>query len=267
MTNERITAAALLAMKQRQQRIAVLTCYDASFAQLLEAAGVEVLLVGDSLGMVLQGHDTTLPVTLDHMVYHSACVSRAAQRALVIADLPFLSFATPERALDAAARLLGEGGARMVKLEGGGRVIATVEHLTNFGVPVCAHLGLLPQSVHRLGGFRYQGKDSATAIRIEQDALALQAAGAQLLVLECVPAVLAATLSERLTIPVIGIGAGNRCDGQVLVLYDIVGATAQRPPRFSKNFLTGTGTLPAAIAAYVAAVKSGEFPGREQTLA
>ncbi len=267
MNNERITAATLLAMKQRQQRIAVLTCYDASFAQLLEAAGVEVLLIGDSLGMVLQGHDTTLPVTLDHMVYHTACVSRATQRALVIADLPFLSFTTPERAVAAAVRLLGEGGARMVKLEGGQSILATVEHLTNFGVPVCAHLGLLPQSVHRLGGFRYQGKDDATAARIEQDALALQSAGAQLLVLECVPATLAAKLSKCLTIPVIGIGAGNRCDGQVLVLYDIIGATTHRPPRFSKNFLATTGTLPAAIAAYVAAVKSGDFPGQEQILA
>lgn len=267
MSGERITTAVLAALKQRGRRIACLTCYDAAFCRLLEAAGVEVLLVGDSLGNVLQGQPTTVPVTLDHMAYHSACVSRVSERALLIADLPFMTYATPERALDAAARLMGEGGAAMVKLEGGAELADTVRLLTRFGAPVCAHLGLLPQSVHQLGGYRYQGKDSAGAAAIRQDALALQEAGASLLVLECVPADLAGALAAELHIPVIGIGAGNRCDGQVLVLHDMLGLTPGRAPRFSKDFLAETGGVREAIAAYVAAVREGRFPGPEQTLA
>jgi 3-methyl-2-oxobutanoate hydroxymethyltransferase len=214
--------------------------------------------------MVLQGHATTVPVTLDHMVYHSQCVSRVSERALVIADMPFMSYASPERALAAAERLMGEGGAVMVKLEGA--AIETVRLLTRYGAPVCAHLGLLPQSVHQLGGYRYQGKDDAGAAVIRADALALQDAGASILVLECVPAELAAALSAELLIPVIGIGAGNRCDGQVLVLHDMLGLTAGRPPRFSRNFVDTGGSVSDAIAAYVAAVRSGAFPGPEHTL-
>jgi 3-methyl-2-oxobutanoate hydroxymethyltransferase len=267
MPSARITTAGLAAMKQRGERIACLTCYDAAFCRLLEAAGVDVLLVGDSLGNVLQGHATTVPVTLEHMVYHSACVSRVSERALVVADLPFMSYATPERAIDSAARLMGEGGAAMVKLEGGAAVVEIVRALTGFGAPVCAHLGLLPQSVHQLGGYRYQGKDDAGAAAIRADALALQEAGASLLVLECVPADLAAALSAELRIPIIGIGAGGRCDGQVLVLHDMLGLTPGRSPRFSKDFLAETTSVRAALTAYVAAVRNGTFPGPEQTLA
>ncbi|MGD2021472.1 MAG: 3-methyl-2-oxobutanoate hydroxymethyltransferase, partial [Thiohalocapsa sp.] len=236
MTADRITSATLAAMQRRGEPIACLTCYDAAFARLLEGAGVEVLLVGDSLGMVLQGQPSTVPVQLQHMVYHTSCVSRAATRALVIADMPFLSYATEERSIAAAERLMGEGGAAMVKLEGGGELVQTVDRLTRFGVPVCAHLGLLPQSVHRLGGYRYQGRDDAGAARIRADALALQEAGASMLVLECVPAALAEAISGELAIPVIGIGAGSGCDGQVLVLHDMLGLLPGRSPSFSKDF-------------------------------
>jgi 3-methyl-2-oxobutanoate hydroxymethyltransferase len=265
MTAERITSATLVAMKRRGERIACLTCYDAAFARLLEAAGVEVLLVGDSLGMVLQGQPTTVPVKLDHMVYHSACVSRVAERALVIADMPFLSYATEDRALAAAERLMGEGGAAMVKLEGGAALADTVRRLTRFGAPVCAHLGLLPQSIHQLGGYRYQGKDDAGAARIRADALALQDAGASLLVLECVPAALAEALARELAVPVIGIGAGNGCDGQVLVLHDMLGLLPGRSPSFSRDFAAAAGSVAAALADYVAQVKAGAFPGPDET--
>jgi 3-methyl-2-oxobutanoate hydroxymethyltransferase len=266
MPVDRTTNASLANMKRRGERIACLTCYDAAFCRVLEGAGVDVLLVGDSLGMVLQGHSTTVPVTLDHMVYHSRCVSRVSERALVIADMPFMSYASPERALAAAERLMGEGGAAMVKLEGAGPAVETTALLTRNGAPVCAHLGLLPQSVHQLGGYRYQGKDDDGAAVIRADALALQDAGASLLVLECVPAELAAALSAELLIPVIGIGAGNRCDGQVLVLHDMLGLTPGRPPRFSRNFMDAGGSVSEAVAAYVAAVRSGAFPGPEHTL-
>jgi 3-methyl-2-oxobutanoate hydroxymethyltransferase len=265
-----ITNQALLALKARKEPIACLTCYDASFASLLEEAGVEVLLVGDSLGMVVQGHGSTLAVTLDQMVYHTACVTRGTQRALVIADLPFMSYATPERALATAARLMGEGGATMVKLEGGAWLAETVTQLTRFGAPVCAHLGLLPQSVHQLGGYRVQGRASDDAERIRADAVALQEAGASLLVLECVPRTLATSLAQSLRIPVIGIGAGNGCDGQVLVLHDLLGVTPGGGPRFSKNFVAEVGVaagLGAAVAAYVAEVKSGQFPAEAQWMA
>jgi 3-methyl-2-oxobutanoate hydroxymethyltransferase len=265
-----VTISTLIALKQHGERIACLTCYDAAFARLLEAAGVEVLLVGDSLGMVVQGQSTTLAVTLDQMAYHCGCVSRAATRAFVIADMPFMSYATPERALAAAQRLMGEGGAAMVKLEGGAWLAETVAQLTRCGAPVCAHLGLLPQSIHQLGGYRVQGREREAAERIRRDALALQDAGASMLVLECVPSALAASLTQELSIPVIGIGAGNGCDGQVLVLYDMLGATPGGRPRFSKDFVAEVGAaagLDAAVRAYVAAVKSGAFPGPEQTLA
>ncbi len=292
MSVRTVTTTSLLALKQRAEPISCLTCYDAAFAQLLERAGVEVLLVGDSLGMVIQGQATTVPVTLDQMVYHSRCVTRTAQRALVIADMPFMSYATPDRALDAAARLMGEGGAAMVKLEGGSDLVETVARLTAFGAPVCGHLGLLPQSVHQLGGYRVQGREAEAAARIEADALALEAAGASLLVLECVPSALAAALSQRLRIPVIGIGAGPGCDGQVLVLHDILGLTPGKAPRFSKNFFaelrfsandadktraeTGADASPApgaeasieaAVQAYVGAVKSRAFPAAQHCLA
>lgn len=269
-----ITTASLRALKQRGEPIACLTCYDAAFAQLLEQAGVDVLLVGDSLGMVIQGQRTTVSVTLDQMVYHSRCVSRVAAHSLVIADMPFMSYATSERAIETAARLMGEGGAAMVKLEGGAALVETVARLTAFGAPVCGHLGLLPQSVHQLGGYRVQGREAVDAERIEADALALQEAGASMLVLECVPSALAASLSQRLRIPVIGIGAGSACDGQVLVLHDVLGLTPGGGPRFSKDFMAATSDaagsefgIETAIKGYVAAVKSGAFPAAEHTLA
>jgi len=260
-----ISVATLAAMKARGERITCLTCYDASFARLLEAAGVDVLLVGDSLGMVLQGHSTTVPVTIEHMAYHCACVARGRSRTLLIGDLPFLTSATPERALQAAARLMQEGGAQVVKLEGGASVLATVKCLTEQGVPVCGHLGLMPQSVNLIGGYRFQGRDPESAQTIQRDALALQDAGASLLVLECVPAALATQISQTLRIPVIGIGAGAGCDGQVLVLYDMLGLNPGRPPRFSRDFLAGRDSVPAALAGYVAAVRDGSFPGPAET--
>ncbi|NKN32296.1 3-methyl-2-oxobutanoate hydroxymethyltransferase [Marichromatium bheemlicum] len=265
MSASPITVASLAAMKARGERIAVLTCYDATFARLLDEAGVDVMLIGDSLGMVLQGHSTTVPVTLDQMVYHTACVTRGASRALVVADLPFMSYATPERALESAARLMQEGGAQMVKLEGGEPYLDTVRLLVTQGVPVCAHLGLQPQSVNQLGGYRFQGRDHASAERIRHDALAMQDAGASLLVLECVPQALAAEIARTLTIPVIGIGAGVECDGQVLVLQDMLGLNPGRAPRFSRNFMAAGGAVREAVDAYISAVREGQFPGPQET--
>lgn len=258
-----ITVRSLVALKQGGDKIACLTCYDASFAKLLERAGVEVLLVGDSLGMVCQGHKTTLTVTLEQMIYHAASVERARERSLLVVDMPFMSYSSPQCALENAARLMREGGAQMVKLEGGALLVETVRQLTRHGIPVCGHLGLLPQSIHRLGGYRVEGRDHASAEAIRHDALALQEAGAQLLVLECVPEELAREVAVTLTIPVIGIGAGPGCDGQVLVLYDLLGITSGAPPRFSKNFLQGRDGIEAAVGAYVRAVKDGSFPGAE----
>ncbi|MFD2113553.1 3-methyl-2-oxobutanoate hydroxymethyltransferase [Thiorhodococcus fuscus] len=260
-----ISVSTLAAMKSRGERIVSLTCYDASFARLLDSAGVDLMLVGDSLGMVLQGHRTTVPVTLDQMVYHTACVSRGCERALLVADLPFLACATPDRAFDAAARLMQEGGAQVVKIEGGAPVMEIVRRLSDQGVPVCGHLGLMPQSVNRLGGYRFQGRDHASAEAIRHDALALQDAGAVMLVLECVPAALAGEIARTLSIPVIGIGAGVECDGQVLVVYDMLGLNSGRPPSFSRDFVTGRDSIGAAVAAYVAAVREGSFPAAAET--
>ena len=262
-----ITIITLNDMKARGEKIAVLTSYDASFTRQAEDAGVDVLLVGDSLGMVVQGHESTLPVTLDEMVYHTANVVRASRRALIVADLPFMSHNDPQQALASAGALMKQGGAHMVKLEGGAPQLAIVRALTERGVPVCGHLGLLPQSVHRLGGYRVQGKDRDSATRILEDACALAEAGAQLLVLECVPALLAAEISRAVSIPVIGIGAGVDTDGQVLVLYDMLGITPGKRPKFSKDFLADAGSIPAALAAYVQAVKDGSFPDAAHCLA
>ncbi|NEV61926.1 3-methyl-2-oxobutanoate hydroxymethyltransferase [Thiorhodococcus minor] len=260
-----ISVATLAAMKGRGERIVSLTCYDASFARLLDSVGVDLMLVGDSLGMVLQGHRTTVPVGMDDMVYHTAAVTRGRERALVVADLPFLSYTSPERALNSAARLMQEGGAQVVKLEGGAPMLDIVRRLTEQGVPVCAHLGLLPQSVNRLGGYRFQGRDQASAESIRRDAIAMQDAGASLLVLECVPAALAAEISRTLSIPVIGIGAGPGCDGQVLVLYDMLGLNAGRAPSFSRDFLGSCGSIESAVRGYVEAVRSGAFPAEAET--
>jgi 3-methyl-2-oxobutanoate hydroxymethyltransferase len=249
-------------MKQAGEKIAALTAYDASFARLLAECGVEIVLVGDSLGTVLHGERNTLSVTLDDMVYHTRIAARAAGGAFVLADMPFMSYATPEQAFAGAGRLIGEAGAHMVKLEGGAWLCSTVEQLTERGIPVCAHLGLTPQWVRKFGGHRVQGRDPAAADRIVEDAQALEAAGAELLVLECVPATLGTRVSRAVTMPVIGIGAGPGCDGQVLVLYDMIGVS-ERPTRMAKNFLEGKGDIRAAVRAFVAAVKDGSFPGPE----
>ena len=257
------TVTTLEEMKKRGEKIAVLTCYDSSFARMLEEAGVEVLLVGDSLGMVVQGRDSTIPVTVDEMVYHCAAVSRAAEKSMLVVDMPFLSDSSPQAALIAASRLMKEGGAHMVKLEGAGSRVEAVRHLTENSVPVCAHLGLLPQSVFRLGGYRVQGREEAEAARMIDDALALQKAGAQMLVLECVPRLLAAEITSMLEIPVIGIGAGPETDGQVLVVYDMLGITPGKPPRFVRNFMEVDSSISGAVAAYVKEVKAGSFPQAE----
>lgn len=255
----RVTVTSLRKMKQTGEKIAMLTAYDASFARVLDNQGVDIILVGDSLGMVIQGHDTTVPVTMDEMVYHTRAVTQASQRALVIGDLPFMSYTSPEMALLNSARLMQEGRAHMVKLEGGAPQVATVAQLAHYGVPVCAHLGLQPQSVHKLGGYRVQGRDEAVAKQMLADAKALQDAGADLLVLECVPVNVAATISQALNIPVIGIGAGRECDGQVLVLHDMLGISA-KAPKFSQDFIGEGATIPQAVAAYVQAVKANTFP-------
>ncbi len=252
-------------MKRQGDKIAVLTSYDASFTRLIEAAGVEVILVGDSLGMVIQGQESTLPVTVDEMVYHGKNVARARTRSFLILDMPFMSYSSTVQALESAARLMKEGGAHMVKLEGGATQLNTVRELTANGIPVCAHLGLTPQSVHRLGGYKVQGKDADAARSMQEDALALQQAGAQMLVLECVPRGLAADITKSLDIPVIGIGAGAETDGQVLVLYDMLGISTDYLPKFSRNFMQQAATVKEALEAYVKAVKEGTYPSMDES--
>ncbi len=261
----KITISALDRMKSAGEKIAVITSYDASFTRQIEQAGMDVILVGDSLGMVVQGHESALPVTVADMVYHTANVMRVSERSMVIADMPFMSHGTPEQALDTAGRLMKEGGAHMVKIEGGAPQLETVRHLTARAVPVCGHLGLMPQSIHQLGAYRVQGRDEHDGERILKDAFGLQKAGAQMLVLECIPAVLAAEITQALKIPVIGIGAGADTDGQVLVLYDMLGVTVQGTPSFVRDFLAETGNVQDALAAYVKAVKGGSFPAAEHT--
>ncbi|MDH3316262.1 MAG: 3-methyl-2-oxobutanoate hydroxymethyltransferase [Gammaproteobacteria bacterium] len=264
-SGRRITLASLRKAKQEGRRFASLTAYDASFAVLENAAGIELILVGDSLGMVVQGHRSTIPVTMDDVVYHTRLVARGAGRALVMGDMPFMSFATVDDARRNAARLMQEGGAEIVKLEGTGAQAETVEALSAQGVPVCAHLGLRPQAVHKLGAYKIQGREPDGAQELMDDAAALAEAGADMLLLECVPASLAKKITEHSPVPVIGIGAGVHCDGQILVLYDMLGITPGRRPSFSKDFLAEAGSIPAALEAYVEAVKSGTFPGPEHT--
>ena len=265
-SNPKITISSLQKMKQAGEKFVVLTVYDASFAAVLENAGVEVLFTGDSLGMVIQGHETTVPVTVDHLVYHTSLVSRARKNALVMADMPFMSFSNPSRALENAARLMQEGGAHIVKLEGGGEVVDVVENLAKNNIPVCGHLGLQPQAIHKMGGYRVQGREDNVAQAMIDDAKAMQDAGADLLLLECVPATLAKTITDTLSIPTIGIGAGRDCDAQVLVLYDLLGISLGHRPKFSKDFLAdlnGEISIEAAVRAYVQAVKQGQFPADE----
>jgi len=262
-----VTLTTLAKMRAGKEKIACLTAYDASFAVLLDHAGVDVVLVGDSLGMVVQGNDTTVPVTMDQMVYHTKAVARGLQRALLMADLPFMSYATPELALTNSVRLMQEGGARVVKLESGGSQIEIVEFLARHDIAVCAHLGLKPQSVHKTGGFRVQGREQQAAERMLADARALEAAGADILLLECIPSALGKAITDAVNVPVIGIGAGPATDGQILVLYDILDITSGRKPRFVRNFMAGAGDCSAAIAGYVQAVKSGAYPAAEHEFA
>lgn len=263
---QRNTISTLLKMKTNAEKIVCLTCYDASFARLLEHAGIDIVLVGDSLGMVIQGHDTTLPVSIADMIYHSQCVARNNHSSLLVVDMPFMSYATIDQALHNAAQLMQQGGAQMVKLEGGTERSEIISALCAEGIPVCGHLGLLPQSIHRLGGYRVQGRDDQAALAIKHSAKALEIAGISLLVLECVPTILAREISAELTIPVIGIGAGVDCDGQVLVVYDILGLTpSDKCPKFVRNFLAGNGSIDAAINAYANAVKTGDFPNIKES--
>ena len=259
----KITAATLQALKQKGEKFCCITAYDATFARLVAAAGAEIVLVGDSLGMVVQGHADTLPVSCDDMAYHTACAARAQTDALLITDMPFMSYATPGQALAGATRLM-QAGAQMVKLEGGQWLCETISMLVERGIPVCAHLGLTPQSVNVLGGFRVQGRNDHDARNILADALAVQEANAALLVLECVPAALGADISAQLRIPVIGIGAGPDTDAQVLVLHDLLGL-GSNPPRFVQDFMAGQDSVAGALRAFVAAVKAGRFPAPEHT--
>ena len=261
----RITLTSLQALRDKDEKIAALTCYDASFAALLEANGVDMLLVGDSLGMVLQGHESTLPVTLDDMVYHTACVARGAKQAFILADMSFGTFqVSPEKTFEHAARLMA-AGAHMVKLEGGAVMADTIEFLTQRGIPVCAHIGLTPQSVHQLGGYRVQGKTAEAAQQVLQDAVAVERAGASMLLLETIPALLAAEITAQLVIPTIGIGAGAECSGQVLVLHDMLNIYPGKKARFAKNYMQGAQGIADAVARYVAEVKSGVFPSTEHS--
>lgn len=260
---EKITLTSLRKMKEAGEKFTSLTAYDASFARILDEQGVEVVLVGDSLGNVIQGESSTVPVTLDDMVYHSRCVRKGLQKALLMVDMPFMSDATPSQALHSAARLMQEGGAEIVKIEGGAVMLETVQTLSARGIPVCAHLGLLPQSVHKMGGYRVQGRDADSARILLADACAMEKAGADIILLECVPRTLAAEITAAVRVPVIGIGAGPQTDAQVLVIYDMLGISAGKRPRFSHNFLAETGDVEQAVARYVQAVKAADFPAEQ----
>ncbi len=258
-----VNVSTLARMKSEREPIACLTAYDASFASLVDHAGADIVLVGDSLGMVVQGYDTTVPVTVDDMIYHSRLVARGLSRAFLVTDMPFMSYTSPDQALENSVRLMQEGAAMMVKLEGGSSQVKIVEYLTRHDIPVCAHIGLKPQSVHKIGGFKVQGRDEGQALQMTEDALALQAAGADIVLLECVPNEVGKAVTGVLDVPVIGIGAGPEVDGQILVLYDALGITQGRMPRFVKNFMVDSQSIPEALGNYVDAVKSRAYPGPE----
>jgi 3-methyl-2-oxobutanoate hydroxymethyltransferase len=257
-----VTLHTLTARKQAGEKFAVLTAYDATFAHQVSSAGIEMILVGDSLGMVLQGRDSTLPVSLDDMAYHTECVARGNQGAMIMADLPFMTYATPEQAMASSAVLM-QAGAHIVKLEGGSWLCETVSQLAERGVPVCAHLGLTPQAVNKLGGYRVQGRTRESALQMIEDARRLEEAGASMLLLECVPSLLAQEITMNAGVPVIGIGAGPHTDAQVLVLQDILGITTGRTPRFVKNFLAESDSIQGALRLYGEQVRDGRFPSAE----
>ncbi|MDX1706446.1 3-methyl-2-oxobutanoate hydroxymethyltransferase [Pseudidiomarina sp.] len=259
-----MTISKLAKMKANGDKIASITAYDATFARLFAACGVDFMLVGDSLGNTIQGEQSTLPVTTDDVAYHTRAVRKGAPGAFIIADMPFMSYATPEQACQEAAKLM-RAGANMVKLEGGDWLLDTIRGLVERGVPVCAHLGLLPQSVNVLGGYKVQGREQSAAESTTRQALALQQAGAQLLVLECVPTELGKLITDKLSIPTIGIGAGAACDGQILVMHDMLGLNSNYLPKFVKNFLTEAGDIAGAVELYVKEVKAGTFPGAEHS--
>jgi 3-methyl-2-oxobutanoate hydroxymethyltransferase len=263
MDSPPVNVSTLREMKETREPVACLTAYDASFAQLVDMAGTDVVLVGDSLGMVIQGHDTTVPVTVEDVIYHTRIVARGLRRAFLVADMPFMSYTTPVQALDNAVRLMQEGGAMMVKLESGQGQVEVVEYLARHDIPVCAHLGLKPQSVHKIGGFKVQGRERQVAENMARDAQALENAGADVVLLECVPNEVGRTITQSLQIPVIGIGAGPDVDGQILVLYDMLGITQGRTPRFVRNFMTGLDSPLEGVRAYVQAVKSRSYPAGE----
>ncbi|MBI5509673.1 MAG: 3-methyl-2-oxobutanoate hydroxymethyltransferase [Deltaproteobacteria bacterium] len=266
MNDKPVTVPDLLQMKAKRERIVMVTAYDATFAAIFDNAGVDALLVGDSLGMVVQGHKNTLPVTLEHVLYHTAAVARGSRRAHLVADMPFMSYqVSPEEALRSAGRLIQEGGAHAVKLEGGQRVLPQIAKIVAAGIPVMGHIGLTPQSVHQLGGFKVQGKERSTAHEIVADARALEDAGCYAVVLESIPAELAAEVTDRLTVPTIGIGAGARCDGQVLVGYDLLGLNPGFKPKFLKTFSDLNATVLAAVRQYAEEVRTGVFPAEEHT--
>lgn len=259
----RITQTTLQKMVENNEKFTVLTCYDATFSTILENAGIDVLLVGDSLGNVLHGENTTLSVTLDDMIYHTRCVARGASKAFIITDMPFGSYqVSPEQAFENAARIIA-AGAHMVKIEGGQIMADTIQFLTQRGIPVCAHIGLTPQSIHQLGGYKLQGNSEKSAKQLLNDAKLLEKSGASLLVMEVVTAKLAKKITQALSIPTIGIGAGADCSGQVLVLHDMLGLVQGKKPRFVKDFMADAKSIQEAIANYVTAVKTGQFPGKE----
>lgn len=262
---KRIMLSTLQGAYQKGEKIAVLTCYDATFAAVLENAGVDILLVGDSLGNVIQGQANTLPVTLNEMIYHIQCVVRSTRSVFILADMPFGTFqVSPQKAFENAVKLMA-AGAQMVKIEGGRHMVETVNFLTCRGIPVCAHIGLIPQSVHQLGGYKVQGKTSDDAKRLQEDALLLQDAGAAMLVMELIPAALGEEITRSLAIPTIGIGAGAACSGQVLVLHDMLGISNGTLPRFVKNFMLDADSIQAAVRNYVSEVKTGKFPTHAHT--
>jgi 3-methyl-2-oxobutanoate hydroxymethyltransferase len=259
----KVTISTLGKMKAAGEKFVCITAYDATFARIVSEAGAETILVGDSLGMVLQGHDSTIPVTVEHMAYHTESVNRAAPDALVIADMPFMSYTTPEQAMTNATRLM-QAGAQMVKMEGGTWLSDTISMLVERGIPVCAHLGLTPQSVNTFGGFKVQGRTPKEAKSILADSVEIKDAGASLLVLECIPAHLASDISRKLDIPVIGIGAGAGTDAQVLVMHDLLGLS-EHSARFVRNFMAGQSSIQGALKAFVDAVKAGNYPAAEHT--
>ncbi len=263
MAEPPVNISTLLKMKSDGVPIACLTAYDASFAALVDQAGADLVLVGDSLGMVIQGHDTTVPVTVDDIIYHTHVVARGLQHAFLVADMPFMSYSSKEQALDNAVRLMQEGGAMMVKLEGGAGQTGIVEHLARHDIPVCAHVGLKPQSVHKIGGFKVQGRGTEKAQQMVADAVALEGAGADIVLVECVPNELGAAVTAAVSVPVIGIGAGPKVDGQILVLYDVLGITQGRVPRFVRNFMPDSETMLGALECFVRAVKDRSYPAAE----